>query len=703
MGVGSVPCSDMHRDLLFEIGVEELPSSFVASALSALPGLATKRLKDLRLGHGPVRVYGTPRRLALVVEGLADRQTDVSEELTGPPATAAFDSQGKPTKAAEAFAKKLGCAVDALRQIETPKGKYLAGTRSLVGEPTAALLGPALAQLIGEIPFRKSMRWGASDVTFGRPIHWLLAIYGGEVVRVAFAGVTSGRTTRGHRFLSPGTFEIAAASGPDYLERLRAAHVLADPEQRSKVMQERLLAAAREAGGELVEDEFLLGENLGLVEEPHIVRGSFDPSYLSLPEAVILEVMRGHQRYFGVRGRDGKLKPCYLAVVNTAENVENVRRGNDRVMRARLADARFFYDEDLKIPLLARREKLAGIVFQNRLGHMLAKSERIEALSERLGALLQFPPELVNAAKQGARLAKCDLVSLMVGEFPDLQGIMGREYAMAQGEPTLVADVIRDHYVPRGAKDPAHVATQSALVGLSDRLDTLTGCFAVGLSPTGAADPFALRRAALGVLRTILAHKYDLSISAAVEQAYSGFAGVKLDLALTELAPKLGEFVKERLRGLLGGELPMDVVDACLAAESDRPTDVMGRVRALAALASDVRARAGEVFKRATNIAKEAPSGPPVPPKEVAPDAPATEIALFAAFAHLGKELDGALAAHDFAQAFASIAAFAPALHQFFEEVFVMVDDEKVRSNRLRLMRAISDRCSGVAHFQLLS
>ena len=696
----------MHHDLLFEIGVEELPSSFVAGALAALPGLAGKRLKDLRLGHGALRAYGTPRRLALVIEGLVDRQTDLAEELTGPPVSAAFDKQGKPTKAAEAFAKKLGCALEELRQVETAKGKYLAGTRRLAGEPAAALLGPALAQLIGEIPFRKSMRWGSGDVTFGRPIHWLVALYGSEVVRVSFAGVTSGRTTRGHRFLGPpGEVEIPVASASEYLARLRAAHVLADPDERSRTMQQRLLEAARAAGGELVQDEFLIGENLGLVEEPHIVTGSFDASYLSLPEPVILEVMRGHQRYFGVRGRDDKLKAVYLAVVNTAKNIDNVRRGNDRVMRARLSDARFFYDEDLKIPLIARREKLGGIVFQNRLGHMLAKGERIESLTERLGALLKWAPELVGLAQKGARLAKCDLVSLMVGEFPDLQGTMGREYALAQGELPQVADVIRDHYAPRGAKDEVAVDAPAALVALADRFDTLTGCFAVGLSPTGAADPFALRRAALGVLRTVIRHRYDLSTTAAVEQAYAGFAGVKLDLTLPELAPKLGEFIRERLRGLLVGELelPADVVDACLAADSDRPTDVLARAKALAALAGEVRARAGEVFKRATNIAKEAPRGAPLPPKEVAADAPATEVTLFAAFAKLGKELEAAREAKDFGKAFAAIAAFAPALHQYFEEVFVMVDDDKVRGNRLRLMRAISESCSGVAHFQLLS
>jgi glycyl-tRNA synthetase beta chain len=514
----------------------------VAGALTALPELATKRFKELRLLHRtPPRVYGTPRRLTLVVEELADRQTDVSEELTGPPVTAAFDGQGKPTKAAEAFAKKLGCAVEELRQVETPKGKYLAGTRRLVGEPTVGLLGPALAQLVGEIPFRKSMRWGSGDATFGRPIHWLLSLYGAEVVRVSFAGVTSGRSTRGHRFLAPGTLEISTASSAAYLSQLRTAHVLADPGERSKVMQQRLVVAAREAGGELVEDEFLVGENLGLVDEPHVVTGSFDANYLTLPEAVILEVMRGHQRYFGVRGSDAKLKPCYLAVVNTGtpENVENVRRGNNRVLRARLADARFFYDEDRKIPLVDRREKLAGIVFQNRLGHMLAdRAHRSVDRAARRAPSISARHR--RRREEGGAPGECDLVSLMVGEFPDLQGTMGREYALAQGENALVANVIRDHYAPRGAKDDVAADAPGALVALADRLDTLTGCFAVGLSPTGAADPFALRRAALGVLRTVIRHRYDLSLSAAIEQAYAGFTGVKLDLAFPSSRPSSG-------------------------------------------------------------------------------------------------------------------------------------------------------------------
>ena len=691
----------MNQDMLFEIGVEELPSSFVAGALAALPALAKKRLSDLRLSHGDVRALGTPRRLALVVRDLVDRQADLAEDLTGPPVSAAFDREGKPTRAAEAFAGKLGCNVADLRTVETPKGKYLAGTRREAGKATLDLLALALPQVIQEIPFRKSMRWAAGDATFGRPIQWLVAIFGDRLVEFTFAAVASGTSSRGHRFLSPGSVELRGAS--DYVERLRSAHVIVDPDERSSVMKQRLSSAAGQAGGTLIEDDFLMAENLSLVEEPHVVVGTFELAHLSLPETVILEVMRGHQRYFGVRGQGERLLPRYLAVVNTAENPDNIRKGNDRVMRARLADARFFYDEDCKVPLAARRERLSGIVFQNKLGHMLAKSERIERLSRDLGQLLGFDAAAIDVACRGAHLAKSDLVSLMVGEFPDLQGTMGREYALVQGEAEPVADVVRDHYAPRGAKDPVAPSDPAALVALADRFDTLVGCFAIGLSPTGAADPFALRRAALGILRTILARGYDLSLTKAVEGAYAEFSAVKLELPLAGLTAKLGDFFRERLRGLLTADLPADVADACLEAGSDRPADVLARALALAALAPDVRKSAGEVFKRATNIAKEAPAGLPTAPAEISTESPATELALFAAFAQLDKQLDAARKTSDWGNAFAAIAAFAPALHRYFEDVYVMVDDEKVRDNRLRLMRAISERCSRVAHFQLLS
>ena len=687
--------SDDTSDLLLEIGVEELPASFVEGALRALPELAQKRLGDLRLTYTSMHAYGTPRRLALLVRGLATRQPDLDEEVTGPPVKAAF-KDGVPTKAAEAFAAKLGCAVADLRRVETPKGEYLAGTRREAGQPAVALLPAALVQITLAIPFRKSMRWGAGETAFGRPIQWLVALLGEAVIELEIAGIKSHRASRGHRFLAGHAVQIPSATA--YLDVLRAAHVLADPAERARIMRERLDAAAKAAGGHLIEDDFLVHENLSLVEEPHVITGGYGDEFLELPERVILEVAKGHQRYFGIRAADGTLLPRYLSVVNTALAPDNIRRGNDRVMRARLADARFFYREDLKHPLAFRRQKLAGIVFQKRLGTVLGKAERIERLARELGLLLQLPEATLMAAAGGAHLAKCDLVSLMVGELPELEGEMGRAYALAQGVSPDVADVIKTHYMPRGAADATAPTDAGALVAIADRLDTLVGCFAVGLVPTGAADPYGLRRACLGVLRTVLDRALDLRLPDAFRAAYDGYAGVKLDLGKDELVAKLGEFFADRLRGLLSDKLPGDAVRAALGA-SVRPLDVQARATAIAALDPQTRADVGEVFKRATNIAGKAPPGDPMPP---AADAHPSESALFKAFGILREQLRELVAQGAYKEAFVKVTVLVPVLHQYFVDVMVMVEDPALRDNRLRLMRAISETCGELAKLELL-
>jgi glycyl-tRNA synthetase beta chain len=683
-------------DLLLEIGVEELPASFVEAALRALPELARKRFAELRLAHAEIHAYGTPRRLAIVVEALAACQPDLEEELTGPPVKAAF-KDGAPTRAAEAFASKVGVAVSDLRRASTPKGEYLVGTRREAGQPATTLLPAALPQIALAIPFRKSMRWGAGEVSFGRPIQWIVALLGDAVLEVSIAGITSHRASRGHRFLAPSDVQIPSARA--YLDVLRAAHVLADPKERAQVMRERLDAAARAAGGRLIEDEFLVHENLSLVEEPHVITGSYEDEFLDLPERVILEVAKGHQRYFGVRAEDGRLLPRYLSVVNTAKSPENIKRGNDNTMRARLSDARFFYREDMKTKLADRRQKLGGVVFQKRLGSVLAKAERVERLARELGLLLMLPEPTLMAAASGAHLAKCDLVTLMVGEFPELEGEMGRAYALAQGVSPEVADVIRSHYAPRGAGDATAPTDASALVAMADRLDTLVGCFAVGLTPTGAADPYGLRRACLGVLRTALDRGFSLRLEDAFNAAYDGYADVKLDLGKRELAQKLGEFFTERLRGLLSEKLPADAVAACLAVASNRPLEARARAAAIAALAAETRARVGEVFKRATNIASGAPAGEPLPPPA---GAHATEAALFEGFVSLRGRLGELTRTGDYAAAFGEVAAFAPLLSQYFIDVFVMAEDMAVREGRLRLMRSISETCSQLARLELL-
>jgi len=691
----------MAETLLLEIGTEELPASFVAAGVEALPALLRDKLAELRLAHGEVRAAGTPRRLAVLVERVAGQQPDLDEEVLGPPARVAFDAEGKPTKAAQAFAQKLGVDVATLGRKATDKGEYLVGRRQERGAPARDLLPPALAEVCAKVPFRKSMRWSSGEVPFGRPVRWLVALLGADAIPFSFAGVSSGRSSAGHRFLAPGEHEIPSADG--YVSTLRERHVFVELEERRRTMVERLRAAAAAAGGQLIEDEFLVEENLSLVEEPHVVTGGFEAEFLKLPERVILDVAKGHQRYFGVRDPGGKLLPKYLAVVNTAEKPDNVRRGNDRVMRARLADAKFFYETDLATPLAERRTKLDGVVFHKRLGSVGDKVKRMERLVPLLGAELGLTEPTVGVASAGAALAKCDLVTLMVGELPELQGEMGMAYALAQGVAPEVARVIAEHYQPRGADDPTAPSDAAALVALADRLDTLVGCFAVGQVPTGAADPLALRRAALGVLRTALDKGWELSLAAAVASAYAAYAGVKLDSDVGETRDKLMAFFKQRLRGLLEQELPADAVDACLAVESDRPQDVALRARALARLDVGVRASAGEVFKRAANIAKDAPEGEPVAPGEVVGEVHPSESALFAAFSELRKSVGAAHQSRDYAGALAAIATFAPVLGRYFDDVLVMADDAKVRDNRLKLMRQIHRTCSAIAHFNLLA
>lgn len=701
-GGGEVACPpSMAETLLLEIGTEELPASFVAHGVEALPALLRTKLTELRLTCGEVKSAGTPRRLAVWATELADQQPDLDEEVLGPPARVAFDAAGAPTKAAQAFAQKLGCDVAALTRSATEKGEYLSGRRREKGAPAAALLPAALADVCAKLTFKKSMRWSTEEVAFGRPVRWLCALLGPSAIDFSFAGVRSGRTTEGHRFLAPGAHPLERAS--DYLAHLREHHVFAEVDDRRRTMVERLHAAAKQAGGVLIEDDFLVEENLSLVEEPEVVVGSFDEALLMLPERVILDVAKGHQRYFGVRSENGKLLPKYLAVVNTAQNPDNVRRGNDRVMRARLADAKFFYQTDLATPLAARRAKLEGVVFHKRLGSVADKVQRIERLVPLLGAELSLSASVVQTATAGAALAKCDLVTLMVGELPELQGEMGTAYALAQGVQPDVARVIAEHYQPRGADDPTAPTDAAALVAIADRLDTLVGCFAIGQVPTGAADPLALRRAALGVLRTLLDRQWDLSLARAVASAHAAISGVKLDADSAGTAEKLLPFFKQRLRGLLEQELPADAIEACLATDSDRPYDVALRARALARLDAAVRASAGEVFKRAANIAKDAPDGQPLQPGEVSSEVHVSETSLFSAFSELGRQVGAAHQSHDYESALAAIAAFAPVLSRYFDDVLVMADEPKVRENRLKLMRQIHRTCSAIAHFNLLA
>ncbi len=497
------------NDLLFEIGCEEIPAKMLARALADLPAMVEAKLADARLTHAGARSLGTPRRLAVLVRQLADRQPDRVEQFVGPPVSAAFDAAGKLTKAGEGFAKKHGVADSALAKVEVPgkKGLYIAATVEQKGGDTRALLPSLLVELAAGIEWPKAMKWGWSETRFVRPVQWLVALYGGEVVPLIWAGHTAGRASRGHRFLANRTIDIASAA--DYEHTLRAAHVVVDPVVRRTAIEGELARLAAETGCKVRPDRTLLDEVANLGEYPVGVCGQFDPSFLDVPEEIVVTAMRTHQRYFAMETAAGKLAPRFATMAATiVKDTAVVARGNETVLASRLSDAKFFFGEDLKkAGFDAWNAKLDGVVFQAKLGDKArtigAKVRRISGVVARLA--FGAEPESVKAATDAARVCKADLASHVVGEFPELQGVMGRHYAVRFGEPREVADVVEQHWWPKGQGAALPQSEAARMVAVADRIDTLVGCFATGLVPSGNADPLGLRRAAIGVLQTLIA------------------------------------------------------------------------------------------------------------------------------------------------------------------------------------------------------
>ena len=689
----------MSSEFLLEIGTEELPSSFVRHALRSMSDAAAELVAQSRLGTDALEVHtmGTPRRLALRLRGLASRQPDLDETIMGPPWSAAFDQEGAPKNAAKGFAKKHGASVDDLQKTATDKGDYVSVRVQRKGKQTAPVLAGLLPELCQRITFPKSMRWGAGNIAFGRPIHWIVSLLGPDVIEFEFADLVSGRITRGHRFLAPETFPLDDASS--YEKALEGAHVLVDLENRKARMMDGLLDAAKSLGGVLVPDAFLADECVSLVEEPFTVPGSFDESFLALPDAVVVAVMRDHQRYFAVRqSEDGALLPAYLNVVNTARDPGTIATGNDRVLRARLADARFFVEEDEKAPLASRLQKLDSVVFQSKLGTMGAKVRRLQANAR---AIAQRARANVEASDQAAELCKADLETLIVYEFPELQGEMGRWYALREGIDPTVADAIRDHYRPQGADDVVPGDPVSAVVAVADRIDTLVGCFGIGLVPSGSADPFALRRAALGIIRIALEGPIDVDLQSVIDQAYAAYGGEASLLPLDELRSSLAEFFRGRIRAMLRPEYGAGVVDACLGAwDGTSLRDLLTRIEAVAELEAAPEFEALAVaFKRAFNITKESDRGP----VDAGLLEAGAETAIAERFGTVPGEIEQATRERRYADALKLVAKELGApIDRFFDEVYVMVDDARIRENRLRLLGEIADTVNGIAHFHQL-
>jgi glycyl-tRNA synthetase beta chain len=686
-------------DLVYEIGTEEIPAGYLPPAAAQLKREFEAFLAESRLAADAVETHATPRRLVLFAKGLPAGQADRTEEVTGPPWKAAFDADGNPTKAATGFAAGKGLDVADLRPVDTPKGPYAGATVAVKGRSTSELLAEALPRFTARLAFPKTMKWGPEKFRFARPIRWLLALLGSDVVPFAIEGVATGRTTYGHRILARGPHEVADASA--YEDALARGLVTLRAADRAARIEELLRDAAREAGGKLVEDPRLVEEVSYLVETPSAFVGSFDDEFLELPRPVVTTAMRDHQRYFAVQDDAGGLLPRFLCVANSAPDVlERVMNGNQRVLRARLDDARFYWREDQRTTLAEKVPTLGDVVWLEGFGSLRDKSERLVALAGRIARDAGADPDTIATVERAALLAKTDLVTEMIRdgkEFTALQGVMGREYALRNGETEAVALAIEEQYRPRFAGDALPSSAAGAFLALADRLDTIVGVWAAGLIPSGSKDPFGLRRGALGVVRLLLDRQLKVAIEDLLRLAVEGWGDRLADPAA--VVRETGDFVRDRLAGHLVDEegYESDVVAAVVRVAGGRPLDARARAEALSELRAtrreDFEALAAG-FKRAKNILKKGTADGDPSPDLLVEEA---ERKLYEAFTAVDARVAAAEAEHRYRDALPGLASLRAPIDAFFDTVLVMTDEEAVRDNRLRLLGRIVDRIQGLA------
>ena len=703
-------------DFLFEIGCEEIPAGMIVKACRELKALLEKyfvanALLDEGSAASSIETFGAPRRLTAIVKNVRLKQEDVVREITGPPKAVAYDAVGEPTRAAMSFAEKQGMAVSKLSIIMTPKGEYLAAKQEVSGKPAAQILAGVLPQVIQEISWPRSMYWtGLGKQRFIRPIRWIVALLDGKVVPFAFADVVSGAHTEGHRFL--GSSKIALSGPQDYEPKLKKNFVLCRPAARSKKIETEIAAITKKHAVKVHHDEHLLEMVTYLNEYPSVIIGDFDPAYLALPDEILLTVMRDHQKYFGLESKGGELAPHFLAVINLPSDPKGlVREGHERVLRARFADAQFFWETDQRTRLGDQLPKLKAVTYESRLGSYGDKVERIRALARWL-AEQWFSAGVSQADVAGsdraAELAKCDLVTEMVREFTELQGVVGGLYARAQGEPDEIAWAVYDHYKPVGLDDPLPRNLTGCGVALADKLDSLVAFFAVGAVPTGSSDPFALRRAAQGIVKIILERKLPMSLSAAISAAAKALKEHAPKIEATEAVQKqVLNFLLERAKFLLRekGGFAYDEINAAFAAGADDLVDAADRVAAVKAIRNMKNfVPLAASFKRIRNILEKSAGGSERDHATVSAELlwePA-EKELHAAAQRIGEVARAKKKNRKYREALEAVSELRPAIDAFFDKVLVMVEDKNVRANRIALLGNLLKEFSTVADFSEL-
>ncbi|MDY0340422.1 MAG: glycine--tRNA ligase subunit beta [Coriobacteriia bacterium] len=688
----------MSRTLLFEIGVEEIPSAPLYSAIAQLKTRAAAALDGARLPYETVDTYGSPRRLALVVTGLAERQDDLSLTVKGPSVKAAFDADNNPTRAATGFARSRGLAVEDLKRGEIDGGEYVFAQIEEVGRGSIEVLPLLLATLAGDLEWPKSQRWGSGSTRFIRPVRWLVGLLDDEVVPVRFAGLEAGRTTRGHRFLS-GPIDLESADV--YLDAMCRGHVVVDTGERAEAIRRQIDEAASSLEARAVVNEKTFAEVVNLVEFPVIGIGRFDERFLSVPREIVEEAMESHQRYFPIEAADGTLLDRFIIVHNgDPTRTDAIVAGHERVIRARLADAAFFVEEDLSHPLEEYVHQLDAIVFHEKLGSLGDKVERIEQLSRALAEAVDAPSDDAAYAQRAAHLAKADLVTHAVIEFTSLQGVMGMHYARAAGEAEGVVEAIVDHYRPRHAGDSLPRSLAGKLVSISDKLDTIVGIFAIGQGPTGSADPYALRRSAIGILTMMIDGGVRFDLDRVIAAALAGYDSTLPELDPNEVGATVKSFFDARLAVMLRDRgFAHDEVDAVMAVTSADPADTLRRITALAAFRrTESGADLSVAFRRAANLA-DPDAGTVTDALLMGAEEGDLDQALVLASQNAGR----LMAAGDYDAALAGLAGLRTPVDAFFESVMVMDTDEALRRNRLALLNRLGGLFDGFADFGKLA
>jgi len=685
------------KDLLIELGTEELPPTALATLSEHFTSGIVSQLDKLKLSYVEVESFATPRRLAVVIKQLACKQEDISQSRKGPAVAAAFDADGNPTKAAMGFAKSCKTTVDSLSRDKTDKGEWLSFTVTEPGKDTSNLIADIIQNSLDKLPIPKRMRWGDLKSLFVRPVHWLVVLFGKDIINCNLMSVDSSNQTFGHRFHHPAAINL---SNPLDYEKILSeqAWVIASFTKRKEIIRQQVIDIAEQNNARAIIDDNLLDEVTGMVEWPVALSGSFDKDFLKVPAEALISAMKKHQKYFHLLDNDNNLLPIFITVANiNSKQINLIIEGNERVIRPRLSDANFFWNNDLESPMESHIESLKKVVFQNKLGTLYDKTQRIVTISDTLASLLEKDTTI---AKRAAYLSKTDLMSEMIGEFPDLQGIMGRYYALHQGEDNNVAIALDEQYLPRFSGDKVSTNSYAQVLSIADRLDSLFGIFAIGMQPTGDKDPFALRRASLGILRTIIENKLDIDLSTLldeVSQAYPETISSQADI------PVLLKFIEDRYKGyLLDRDISADVFDSVSAIKVNNPYDFYLRVQAVKHFAELPEAKSlAAANKRISNILKKnkLQSNLSIDSDLFAED---SERSLFDSITAIETQLNDLLKQRDYTQYLIVLSGLHQQIDEFFDNVMVLCDDENLKNNRIALVSSIHSLFIKIADLSLL-